>query len=129
MMRGQAQVSRFAKCLGRALVGDVAQCTLCAIGLCVDEVHDRALVLTEDGAVWISDEVANRCGVPVVPAREAVSIVQTLLHYGPLTFRRHYKTVQVDLKPIGNGVVVDACCEPARAHQSVTVEAAFLSKR
>ena len=52
----------------------------------VDEIHDRALVLTEYPRVWIGNEIADRRGVPVIPARQTVLIVQALLHYGPLAF-------------------------------------------
>jgi len=98
------------------------------IGSRIDEIHDRALVLTEDCRMWISNEVADRCGVPVISTRQPVLIIQALLDYGPLAFRGDYKTVQVDLKAVSNGVVVDARCEPAGTHQSVTVEAAFVGK-
>src|SRR6185436_9334796 len=126
VMCRKSQVSSGDDRLFRTLVCDLEECVLGAIGLRVDEVHDLALVLAEDCRMRIGDEITNRGGVPVISTCEAVSIVQALLYYGPFACGRDYKTVQVDLKAVGDCVVVDACSETACTHQSVAVETALV---
>jgi hypothetical protein len=62
----------------------------------------------------------------VVSSRHSVPIVQALLHYRPFALRSHDKTVQVDLKAVGDGVVINSSGEPAGAYQCVRIETAPL---
>ncbi len=91
--------------------------------LSIDEVHDRADVLPDDCGVGIGGEVADGCGVPVIAARGAGGLVHALLDDRPLAIRCQHERVQVDLKAVGDGVVVDARREPAGTNQRVAIEA------
>ena len=65
----------------------------------------------------------------MVTARQAVAIVQALLDHGPLAVCCHDEVVQVDLKAVGDGVVVDTRGEPAGTHESFPVEAASIPEQ
>ncbi len=71
----------------------------------------------------------TRGGVPVIAARHAASIVQALLHDGPFAVRGQDETMEVDLKPVGDRIVVDARGQAAGAHQRFAVESATVGDR
>src|SRR5437773_2082373 len=77
-------------------------------GLNVHQISDRALMLSDYGRMRLGNKIFYRRRVPMIPARHATAIVQALLHHGPFTVVRHQETMQVDLKTIRNGIVVDA---------------------
>jgi hypothetical protein len=45
--------------------------------------------------------------MPVIAARESGAIVQTLLHDRPVARGRNNEAMQVDLKSIADGIVID----------------------
>src|SRR6185369_2492286 len=65
----------------------------------------------------------------MVATRQTVRVVQSLLHYGPFAFCTQNKTVKVDLKTVGDGVVVDASRKPAGADECIRVETTAFSER
>ena len=103
-------------------MSDVEEGGLCELRVSVHEIHDRALVLTDYAGVRFGDEVAHRRGVPVVAASHAAPIVQSLLYHGPLAVRCHNKAMEVDLKSVGDRIVVDARGKPAGADQGFAIE-------
>src|SRR5262245_27361055 len=126
-MARQLEAPRDVQRILRILAGDVEHRGLRRLRPGVDEVHDHALVLADYSGVWLDYEVADRRGTPVIAARHPAPIVQALLDDGPLAVRRDYETVEVNLKAVGDRIVVDARCKPACADQRFTVEAAALS--
>src|SRR6266542_6518170 len=97
--------------------------------LSVHEIHDRSLILTYYSCVRFGHEVFYCRRVPVIPTSYSPPIIQTLLHDCPLAIRRHDETVQVDLKSIGNRIVVDASGESTGADQGFAVEPATFCNR
>src|SRR3981189_1192259 len=67
--------------------------------------------------------------MPVITASHSASIIQTLLHNGPLPIRRYDKTVQVNLKSVGDRIVVYACGKSTGADRGFAIEAAALSNQ
>src|SRR5438477_8075525 len=88
----------------------------------VHEVHDRTLVAPDDCSVRIRREIANRCGVPMIPASKPALAIHSLLHDGPLACSAHEKSMQVQLKTVSNGIVVDSGGQPAGTHQGCTTK-------
>jgi len=62
----------------------------------------------------------------MISARHAGLIVKSLLDDGPLTGRTQHKIVQIDLKAVANGVVVDTRRQPTRPHETFAIEAVAL---
>jgi hypothetical protein len=60
----------------------------------------------------------------VIAASHSTAIVQTLLHNRPFPIRRHHETVQVNLKSVGNRIVVDPRGKSAGTDQGFAIEAA-----
>ena len=92
----------------------------------IHQVHDRAPVFAHDSRVRLGGEVAHGRRMPVVPPRQAARLVHALLHHGPLARRIHHERMQVDLEPIGDGVVVHLRREPAGADQRFPIQAPAL---
>src|SRR6266850_4175616 len=92
----------------------------------IDQIHDRALVLSDYSGVGFGNKVSNRRRVPVITPGHATSIIQTLLHDGPLAVRCDHKAVQVNLKAVGDRIVVDSRRKPTGANKSFAVETATL---
>src|SRR5947207_7875887 len=65
--------------------------------------------------------------MPMVAAGHSAAIVQALLYYGPLAVRRDDEAVQVDLKAVGDRVVVDAGGQTAGADQGFAIKTAALA--
>jgi len=105
------------------LASDVEEDMLGLVGAGVDEVEDGALGFANDRCVRIGDEVANSGRVPMIAAGEAIALVHALLHDCPLTGFVDDERVEVELKAIGDGVVVDAGGEAAGAGEILAVEA------
>ena len=51
----------------------------------IHQVHNGALVLTDNGGVGLGSEVADGARVPVVAARKSAGFIHALLHDGPFT--------------------------------------------
>ena len=79
--------------------------------------------------IAVDDEIADRCGAPVIAARHPAPVVQALLYDGPLAVRGDDEAVEVDLKAVGDRIVVDARREPAGPDQCFAVEAAALREK
>ena len=94
---------------------DSEQGGLRRLGLSIHEIHDRALILADYSGVRFGKEIADRRRVPVIPASHSAPIVQTLLHDGPLALRSYDETVEVNLKSVGDRIVVDARGKSTRA--------------
>src|SRR5258707_15383867 len=88
-----------------------------------DEIHDRALMLADDTCVGLIDEILYGGGVPVVAASQAARAIHSLLNDGPFAFCGDDETVKVELKSIGDRVVVDSRRQATGAHQRFAIEA------
>ena len=95
-------------------------------GVGIHQVHDRALMRAGDAGVRIGHEVAHIGGMPVVASRQARLIVEPLLHNRPLAVGRDDERVQVNLKSVGDAVVVDLGGEAAGTDQRVAIQAPAL---
>ena len=95
----------------------------------IHQVLNHPLVLTDDGRVRRGGEVADRCRVPVVPARRPLRLVQSLLHDGPLAVGGHDERVEIDLKAVRNRVVVHPCGETAGLDRALAVETEPIGER
>ena len=60
----------------------------------------------------------------MIAASQPASIVQTLLHDGPFALRSDDEAVEINLKSVGDGIVVDSRSEPAGANQPITIKTA-----
>src|ERR1039457_5291160 len=60
--------------------------------------------------------------MPVVAPGQVVGRIHPLLYDGPLTGFVNHEGMQVELKAIGNGVVVHARGEPAGAGQFIAIQ-------
>src|SRR5258708_32697679 len=123
------EMSRRTECPVGMFASDLKERSLRWSSLSVDEIHDRALILAHYSGVRLRNEIANGGRVPVIPPRHAAPVIQTLLHDGPFAIRGHHETMQVDLKSIGDSVVVDARGEPAGADQGFAIKAATLGNQ
>src|SRR6266545_3060725 len=65
--------------------------------------------------------------MPVITPGHSAAIVQALLYDGPLAVRRDDEAVQIDLKAVGDRVVVDARGQPAGADQRFAIKTAPLA--
>ena len=79
-------------------------------------------MLPNDTGVGFGNEIADACRMPVITPRQTGGIVQPLLNNRPFAFRRQDERMQIDLKAISDGIVVDSCREPACANQRFAVE-------
>ena len=95
----------------------------------IHQVHHDACVLPDDGGVGVGGEVPDRCRVPVIAAGEPAVFVQSLLHDCPVAVRGQDERVEVDLKAVGDGVVVDAGGQPADPDERVAVKARAIRQR
>src|SRR5215471_5797551 len=109
--------------LVRMLVSDLEQRGLGGASTGIDEVHDRTLVLAYNSGMRLGDEVSYGSRVPMVPASQTAPVVEALLDDSPLASRGQNEIMQVDLKPVGDGVVVDSGGKPARTDKGIAVEA------
>lgn len=105
------------------------QCVLSRFCPVVRKVENRSFVLTCDSGVWLGHEVADICGVPVIATRFAGCVVQTLLHHSPFARAGHDKRVQINLKSVGDGVVVDASGKAAGADQFFPIPALLVRQQ
>ena len=80
-------------------------------------------MLADDSGMRLGDKVAHRSRMPMIAPRHAVVLVQALLHHRPLAVRRYDKTMKIDLKSVGDRIVVDPRGKPAGPDQGVAVEA------
>ena len=83
--------------------------------------EERAEV-ADDGGVRFTGEVADRCRMPVIAARETRLLIHPLLDDRPFTSSGQEEAVQIDLKPVSNGVVVHLCRQPAGTNKCVTIQ-------
>jgi len=90
--------------------------------LAIHEVHDGALVLADNPRVRLRREVTDRRAVPVVTPRQPVRLVHALLDNRPLSLRADNERVKVDLKSVGDRIVVDPRGQPAGSDESFAVQ-------
>ena len=95
----------------------------------IHQVPDDTGVLTDDRGMRIGREVADGRRVPVVAPRQAARLVHALLDDGPLAVSSQHERMQIDLKAIGDRVVVDARRQAARPDQRIAVEADAIGYR
>src|ERR1700761_7029097 len=67
--------------------------------------------------------------MPVVTPSHASCIVQALLYDGPIAGARQYERMQVKLKAIADGVVIDLGGQTTGSHQRRTVEICAIRDR
>jgi hypothetical protein len=65
----------------------------------------------------------------VIPPRKTAGIVHALLHHGPLSISRDDERMEIQLKPVRDGVVVNLRGESTCPHQSFAVQAGLLADR
>src|SRR6185503_5359441 len=85
MREGGADVGKGSR---RSLARDGEQRLLRRPRLAIDEVHDRAGVLTDDRGVWFRCEIKHRRRVPVIAPRQPAGLVHPLLYDRPVTVAR-----------------------------------------
>ena len=112
-----------ADCRVRIASGDREQRVLRRARPAIHEIGDGADVWTDDGSMRLCGELADLRRVPVIAPRGPRRFVHALLDDRPFALGGEHERVQVDLKAVRDGVVVDACGEPARSHQRFAVKA------
>src|SRR4029078_12147193 len=75
------------------------------------------------------NKVAHCRGVPVITPRHSATVVQSLLHDAPLSLLCKDEAVQVDLKPVGDRVIVDTCGQSTGADQTFAVKSMSFGER
>ena len=60
----------------------------------------------------------------MVTASHTIAIVKTLLDNRPLTIACDDEAVQINLKPVGKGVVIDPGSKATSTHKRVTIQPA-----
>jgi hypothetical protein len=60
----------------------------------------------------------------MVTASHTIAIVETLLDNRPLTIGCDHEAVQIDLKTVGKGVVIDPRSKATSTHKRVTIQPA-----
>src|SRR5215470_19825938 len=91
VMVWQPETTRGAYRLLRIFAGDFQERGLRGFRPVVDQIHDHALVLANYSGVRFGDEIADRRRAPMISARHPATIIQALLHDGPLAIRRDDK--------------------------------------
>src|SRR4051812_2674790 len=104
------------------LTRDCEQCILRRSCLLVDQIHDDALMLADDGLMRRRSKVAHGGRMPVVAPRHGCGRIHALLHNGPIAVARDDEAVQIKLEAIGHRVVVYASGESTGASESVAVQ-------
>src|SRR4051812_29913819 len=104
------------------LTNDIKHRSLRGLRFGIDEIHDHTLILADNPGMRLSNEVANRGGVPVIAARETARLIQTLLDDGPLALSCDDEGMKINLKTVRDGIVVDAGGQPARADEFFAIE-------
>src|SRR4029453_4806048 len=86
-------------------------------------------MLADDAGVRRAGEVPHGRRVPVITSRETTRAIQALLDDGPLPCLRHYERMQIDLKAVGDGVVVAPRRQAADADELVAGESGVVGNR
>src|SRR5438034_6634484 len=81
-------------------------------------------MFSNNSSVWLFREIPDGRRVPMIAARHSACLVHSLLHDSPLAVGREDKRMQINLKSIGDRVVVDSCRETAGSNQRFTIKAA-----
>ena len=76
----------------------------------------------DDCRVRIRGEVADLGRVPVISARQMIDGVHALLHDRPFAGAADDESVQIELKAVGDGVVVDLRRQPTGARQRFAIK-------
>src|SRR5205814_8797029 len=113
MMRRHAELAHLIERGFRLFLRDREHRRLRRFGAPIYQIHDIALMLSDNCSMWIRDKVAHICGMPVITPRQSAGPIHSLLHYGPLASRTHDKAVQIELKSVGNRIVIDSRRKPA----------------
>ena len=129
MLPVHRELADFLEVLFRLLPQDFENRSLSRNRLAIDEVHDLALRLTGDTAMRRLDKALESRGMPVVTAGHSCLVVHALLDDDPLPIARHNEAVQIELKTVADGIVIDPGGKPAGADQLVRVQAGSLSDR
>src|SRR4051812_19446170 len=95
---------------------DVENRTLSGGRLAIDEVHDVTLGLSRNSAVRSLDKALERGRMPMISAGHACLVVHALLNDDPVPVLRDDEAVQIELKTVADGVVIDSGRKPARAY-------------
>src|SRR5262245_20216555 len=95
----------------------------------VHEIHDLALMLSDDSSVRFYYEVSNRGGMPVITARQAASVIHSLLDNRPFAVGCDDERVEINLKPVSNRIVINSRREAAGPDQRLTVKTSPIGNR
>ena len=126
MTHRNAQAASFLQCRVRMLADDFEKRLLCRLRLTIDEIHDGSEMFSNDAGVRFGDEVPHCRRMPVIAAGEAAGIIQSLLNNGPFTISGHDERMKINLKTVGDRVVVDACGQTAGANKCLSIESAAI---
>ena len=105
---------------------DVDECGLRRNGAAVHQVHDCAAVLAGNSRVRLTRKIPNRRRVPMIASRQAAFVVQTLLNDCPFTGRCQHESMQINLKAIRDGVVIDARGQATGSGQRIAIQPGFV---
>src|SRR5262245_54395171 len=108
MMRRHAEAMRVLQSGNRVLFHDIEKSALGRFGMAIDEIHYLSLMLADDSGMRFFDKVPYRGRMPVISARQAGSIIHSLLHHGPFAVGRHYESMEINLEAVRDCVVVDS---------------------
>src|SRR5512146_3237391 len=123
MMRRHDQSVDVSQYLVGILLGGFQDRMLCGCGVAIDEIHDLAEIFADNASVGLGNEIAHVGRVPMIATRHSSDIVHSLLHDGPLAVASEYEGMDIKLKAVGDGVVVDAGGEAAGPDKRVAVSA------
>src|SRR5581483_10230034 len=92
------------------------QCTLSRFRLGIDEIHDCALMLSNNAGMRFGYKISYRCRMPVIATSKSIIGIHALLHYRPFAGGGHDKAVKIELESIRDCIVVHTRRKPAAAH-------------
>ena len=75
VMGRHTEMAGCAQCLVGIFAGHLKHCALDRSCLSVNEIHDGALMLTDNSCMWFGHEILNRGRVPVITARHAAAVI------------------------------------------------------
>ena len=122
VMAWHREMAEFGQSLLGFLARDGQERFLRGLGAAIHQVENYAFILTDDGRVRFTDEIANCGRVPVITAREFRACVHALLNNGPVSRISHDEGVQIELKSVSDGVVINFCREAAGPNQRIAIE-------
>src|SRR5581483_5979504 len=110
MVRRHRQLTHFVQNACTRLVHNCEHRALRLFCARVYQVQNLSLRFANNRSMRIRYEIANRRRVPVISPRQPIFWIHPLLHHSPFARSRNHKRMQIELKSVGNRVIVHACC-------------------